>query len=269
MSETKRILGFFFWVWYISLYSIITFFVVLSSGFFSVVMSKIIDEDKALSIVWAIGRFWGRSLYWITFSPVKVVGAENIPQDKASMVISNHTSSFDIMVGIGYYPIQVLFFSKKEIFDIPLFGEVMRFMKFISVDRNDPKKAASALLEGVRKIKKGYHLLLYPEGTRKKDFGQILDFKPGLNIIARQAGVPIVPIVIEGNDILKPPYKKFFVYPTNITIRILPAITSEHPFHPVHEGKGKEEDEILHFFTELFRENTRDFYKEFEVKPFE
>lgn len=265
MNDTKRILAFFFWVWYFPMYSIITFFVVLSSAFFSVVMSKVMDEEKVLSIVWAIGRFWGRSLYWITFSPVNVLGAENVPKDQAVMVISNHTSSFDIMVGIGYYPMRVLFFSKKEIFNIPLFGEVMRFMKFISVDRDNPKRAASALLEGVRKIKKGHHLLLYPEGTRKKTFGEILDFKPGLNIIARQAGVPILPIVIEGNDTLKPPHKKFFVYPTHITIRILPAITSEHPFHPVHEGKGKEEEEILKFFTELFREQTKEYYKRLET----
>lgn len=256
----NRVIGFLFFLWYVFSYFITTFFVVLSAAFFAVVVSRL-NQEKALDAVWAIGRFWGRALYWLTFSPVTVVGEENIPKDQAVMVLSNHTASFDIMAGIGYYPIRVLFFSKKEIFNFPLFGDVMRFMKFISVDRENPKRAAAALLEAVRKIRKGNNILLYPEGTRNKKFGEILDFKPGLNIVARQANVPIVPIIIYGNDILKPRDKKYCIVPTPVTIEILPAIFPDHPFHPVHEGNGVEEEQVLNFFTELFREKTKGHYE--------
>lgn len=78
--------------------------------------------------------------------------------------------------------------------------------------------------------------------------------------MARQAVVPIVPILISGNDILKPRDKKFFLQPTVITIKILPPIFPDHPFHPVHEGDTVEEKEILDFFTRLFREEVKTFY---------
>jgi 1-acyl-sn-glycerol-3-phosphate acyltransferase len=55
----------------------------------------------------------------------------------------------------------------------------------------------------VRLIRDGWNLLLYPEGTRSRD-GQMSDFKPGVGILARFSGRPVIPVFVDGGESILP-----------------------------------------------------------------
>jgi 1-acyl-sn-glycerol-3-phosphate acyltransferase len=50
-------------------------------------------------------------------------------------------------------------------------------------------------------IKNGWHLLLFPEGTRSRS-GELGPFKPGVGVLARFTGRPVIPVHVEGGEVM-------------------------------------------------------------------
>jgi 1-acyl-sn-glycerol-3-phosphate acyltransferase len=237
----KNLIAFIFFHIWVLLAATVSFF--LSSIFLLV---SFIIPVKGRPIMFFIYRLWGKIMVYLTFSRVSIVGRENVPQNQALVIISNHQSLFDIFLGIGFYPMYFLFFSKKEVFKIPLIGRIMTFLGFIGVDRANPRAAGKALLETVRKVKKGDSILIYPEGTRTYNAEEFLPFKPGPLIIARQSGAPILPVIIYGSSLVLPESRKRYLWPHHIIIKILPPIYEDNAMHPKAAGGDDiKEDKIL------------------------
>lgn len=81
----------------------------------------------------------------------------------------------------------------------------MRLLHCVFLDREDPRKAMTALNEAIDLVKKGYSLTIFPEGTRNKGTeGSLLEFKSGAFRVATKAKAPIVPLAITGSrDIME------------------------------------------------------------------
>jgi 1-acyl-sn-glycerol-3-phosphate acyltransferase len=116
----------------------------------------------------------------------------------------NHQSMFDIVCAFIHVPVNLRFIAKKILQSIPFLGWYMTVTGMIFVDRRNREQALSSLQEACKRIRSGIPILVYPEGTRSKD-GKILPFKKGPFMFALQAGVPIVPVAINGSiDIIVP-----------------------------------------------------------------
>jgi 1-acyl-sn-glycerol-3-phosphate acyltransferase len=87
------------------------------------------------------------------------------------------------------------------------------------IDRDDPRDAVHLMREAVRRIAKGQVVVIFPEGTRSSD-GAIGEFKPGAFYIARKAGVPILPVYIDGGRHALPK-GSFVVHPAEMVVRVL------------------------------------------------
>ncbi len=66
------------------------------------------------------------------------------------------------------------------------------------MDRNDIKQSAKTILEGIRLLKSGHSMVVFPEGTRSKG-EQMGEFKAGSFKLATKAKVPIIPVTIDGS----------------------------------------------------------------------
>lgn len=147
-------------------------------------------------------RQWARVGLAMNNTPVTLRGAEHLP-DGPFILMSNHQSNFDILSLIATVPRRVYWIAKKELFDIPLFGPSMRRGGYIPLDRSDGRRALKSMENAAAVIRGGSSVVMFPEGTRSRD-GQLLPFKRGGFMLAVRAGVPVIPVTINGSGRVNP-----------------------------------------------------------------
>lgn len=147
---------------------------------------------------YAYKELWGlaKSLVVATGSTVKITGEENIPEGSC-VFVGNHQGNFDVLVLAGYVHKPIGFIAKKELETFPLVSYWMKQQHSVFMDREDPRDSVKSILEGVQNLKEGYCMAIYPEGTRSKG-PEMGEFKKGAMKLALKAGVPIVPVTING-----------------------------------------------------------------------
>ncbi len=169
-----------------------------------------------------VARAWGGSILFASRIKVTVRGLENIDPAKPYIYMANHQSNFDIPVLLAYLPVQFRWLAKAELFRIPLFGLAMRRVGYISIDRANRKSAFDSLAKAAQTIRDGASVLIFPEGTRSRD-GRIGPFKKGGFVMAVEAGVPVVPVVVHGTRAIMP-RQKLSIRPGRVVIDIKPAV---------------------------------------------
>lgn len=129
-----------------------------------------------------------------------VQNAENIPTQGPALLAFNHTGYYDFIFGgtAAYVRGKRLtrFMAKKEIFDVPVIGNLMRGMKHIPVDR---AAGASSMNEAVASLNQGNLVGIFPEATISRSF-EVKDIKTGAVRIAQQAECPLIPAAIWGSQ---------------------------------------------------------------------
>lgn len=151
-------------------------------------------------------RLWARLSLGMAGVAVEIKGLENIP-DGPVIFMSNHQSNFDILTMLANIPRQLHWIAKKELFDVPIFGASMRRGGYIPLDRSDGRKALKSMEYAASVIREGKSVVLFPEGTRTRDL-QLLPFKRGGFMLAQKAGVPVIPVTINGSGKINPAGRK-------------------------------------------------------------
>lgn len=171
-----------------------------------------------------MARAWGRSILWISGIRVTVNGFDREWIKRPNIFMSNHQSNYDIPVLLSALPAQFRWLAKAELFKIPIFGSSMRGAGAISIDRSNRKSAFASLNLAAKMIRSGTSVMIFPEGTRSSD-GQLLPFKKGGFMLAVDAGVPIVPIVIAGTHEVMPK-GRLLIRRRKVHIDVCPVIQS-------------------------------------------
>src|SRR6478735_11152741 len=167
----------------------------------------------------------GRSVFywllkWVFLGPLlKLVfrphteGAENVPDEGAAILASNHLSYADWLFMPLTLPRRVTFVAKAEYFTTPgIKGWFQK--KFFSgagqvpIDRASGSAAEGALSSARRILEDGDLFGIYPEGTRSHD-GRLYRGKTGVARLALETQVPVIPVAVVGTDVVAPPGKKF------------------------------------------------------------
>ena len=113
---------------------------------------------------------------------------------------------------------------KRELLFIPIWGWALALLKPIAIDRGNPRSALKKVLnEGEDKIKKGFSILFFPEGTRKKP-GEIGNYARSGFELAKKTDVPVLPLVHNSGDCW--PAHKFLKYPGLIKLIIGPQLVN-------------------------------------------
>lgn len=176
------------------------------------------------SLAWSFAKLSARNLALATGVEVKVIGAENLP-DEPSIITPNHASHFDIAALLGHLPGHNRFAAKKELFREPVLGMVMRTLGMIPIDREDPTQSI-ALLNKIQSRGDGaFSLIMFPEGTRSRD-GHMGAFKNGAFTLALQLGRPIVPIAIHGTSSIMPAGQYLSILPGTVVLEVLEPVST-------------------------------------------
>ena len=161
---------------------------------------------RIFNLAWTFGghisKFWANVLLFSSGVKVQIFGMENIHPHNKYIFISNHLSHFDSVILQGKLPSKYRFLAKRELFRIPFFGWALSLAGHIKVDRGEG--SLQKILDQAKNVleKKGASIHFFAESTRSTD-GMIYPFKPGAFILARETGVPIIPMGILGTrDVL-------------------------------------------------------------------
>ena len=199
---------------YLALFIPLTFLFSVSS-----LISTLIDASGR-AYAWH-ARLWGRMGLGMAGVHVTVCGAEHLPSGPV-IFMSNHQSGFDILALMAAMPRQFYWIAKKELFDIPFFGQSMRRGGYIPLDRGDGRKALQSMDAAAVAIRQGKSVVMFPEGTRTQD-GRLLPFKRGGFILARKAAVPVIPVTINGSGRINPA-NQIRLYSGDISITLHPPL---------------------------------------------
>lgn len=141
---------------------------------------------------------WARLIMKLSFADINVTGLENIKKDETYLFVSNHQSYLDIPLIMGSIDVPKGFIAKKELENWPGISYWMKHMKCIFMDRDNVRKSAESIVEGINTLKSGYSMVIFPEGTRSLGNAP-QEFKAGSFKLSTKSHVPIIPITIDGS----------------------------------------------------------------------
>jgi len=154
--------------------------------------------DKTGNLQHRVARVWARLLVWAAGMRVTVTGIEHLDPRRPYVLAANHLSLLDIPVIISALPLEFRFFAKQGLFRIPLLGGHLRRAGHLPVVRANPRQGLKLLSAAAVVIaERGISVLNFPEGGRSET-GRLQPFKGGPAYLAIKAGVPLVPIALEG-----------------------------------------------------------------------
>ncbi|MDR0639211.1 MAG: 1-acyl-sn-glycerol-3-phosphate acyltransferase [Spirochaetaceae bacterium] len=188
-----------------------------------------------------IAQFWSHLVIKLTGCRVTAKGREHIPQKGPVCIASNHCGIFDIVLLLAYLGRPFGFVAKSELAFIPVINIWILFLGGQYINRKNIRKSVKTIGGGVKKVKHGGAMIIFPEGTRSKGRG-LLPFKAGSLRLATEAGAPIVPVAIAGS------YEVF--EKTRLVQRTQASIT----FCPVIETKNLPQEERRQVLADRVRD---------------
>ena len=172
--------------------------------------------DKSGRIQHRIASLWARILVWGAGCSLTIRGAENLRKHPVAVYASNHTSYMDTPVIFASLPFQFRILAKKELWPIVFIGWYLDRSGQIPIDTNNPRATLSSLGIGVKALRSGMPLFVFPEGGRTPN-GQLQNFLSGAAYLAIRAQVPLVPIALSGVYDLLPIHTRH-LFPSNLAL---------------------------------------------------
>jgi 1-acyl-sn-glycerol-3-phosphate acyltransferase len=208
---------------------------------FNKVRGKLLYHTILSKFAWSLIHIMGNVKKQI-FNPL------NEQFEKPAVIVANHQSFLDILVMIMLHP-KLLLLTNKWVWNSPVFGFVVRMADYYPVMQGaEPSIDALA-----GKVKQGFSIVVFPEGTRTPD-GNMKRFHKGAFFLAEKLELDILPIVIHGTGYTMTK-NDFLLKDGSISLKFLPRIKPGE----VQWGEGYAEraKKIGRFFREEFNKLRR------------
>ncbi len=145
-------------------------------------------------MLYQIAKFLVRIFMHIVFR-VKVINKERFPLEGPVIVSINHTSYWDVPLVASMMPRKLHYMAKRDLFDIPLLGALIKWAGAFPVSRG--KGDIGAIRTALSALAEDKVIAIFPEGRRVLK-GMSHTAKPGVALIAEKSGAPILPVAIGG-----------------------------------------------------------------------
>lgn len=149
------------------------------------------------------GTLWARLNAFVTLMNISVYGKEKLRPGQSYVLVANHLSLLDIYVLYGFSGLDLKWVIKKELRKIPVLGLACELMGHIYVDRSNTESALASIETARHQIQNGMCVIFFPEGTRSRT-QELRPFKKGAFGMARDLGIPVVPVSIHNTNRILP-----------------------------------------------------------------
>jgi 1-acyl-sn-glycerol-3-phosphate acyltransferase len=154
-------------------------------------------------------------IYWVSYyiikaigqiiSPRTIIGKENILREGGIILASNHKSNLDpLLIGLCFNR-RIAYMAKESLFRNRFVRFFLTQVQAFPIRRGEAD--IRALREAIRRLKRGFPLVVFPEGTRQGS-GKEGKVESGIGFLAVKSGVPVIPVNIQGSDKVLPPKSK-------------------------------------------------------------
>ncbi len=153
---------------------------------------------------------------------IKTEGKEKIVKGSTYVIVSNHQSILDVLLlcNLRY---TYKWVSKIENVKVPVLGWYLKMADYITVDRGNEESKVEMLEKSLNCLKRGTSIMIFPEGTRSFN-NEIGLYKRGAFHLAIEAGVPLLPVVLDGSGDVLPKHGLKLGSHYDITIRVLDPV---------------------------------------------
>jgi 1-acyl-sn-glycerol-3-phosphate acyltransferase len=176
------------------------FFLIPAIGVYTIVLGTLSLASSVLErrgyFAHGCARLWSWLILATTGVSVTCEGRERLERGRTYVFISNHQSIYDIPVIFWSLPYQIRIIAKESLGRFPFLGWHLQRTGHLLVDRRSPDRAG-ILRRWQALASQGLSLIVFPEGTRSAD-GRLGRFKRGSFLFAVEAGLPVVPVSIDG-----------------------------------------------------------------------
>ena len=139
------------------------------------------------------------------------------------VVLSSHQSHLDpLLLGLATDR-RLSSLARSSLYAFKPFGAVITALDAVPIDRHASVITAMKIV--IERLKRGAAVIIFPEGARTDD-GQLGDFRSGFSLIAKRAGVSVVPVAIVGAYECWP-RTRFFPRPGRIRVEFGKVLTAE------------------------------------------
>lgn len=180
-------------------------------------VTRLFDRD---SVRYRTGRMFRRLGLAITkLNPnwnIAIEGRTSLNVRNPYVIVSNHLSNADIPV-ISNLPWEMKWIAKKELFDLPLLGRMLKLAGDIPVNRKKGGNRAGVFKRCSFYLNRNMSVIFFPEGTRSKS-GKLNRFASGAFDLAIREGVPVLPLVIDGTQQCLP--KKSWRFEPDVYVKL-------------------------------------------------
>ncbi len=214
-------------MWKIRIY---TFLTVLAFGVLYLFTGLVVIILILLSLlrlkrpVRLVMQFWAKSAFLIIGKKLYVEGKENIKKGGKYILIANHSSLFDILAIISFFP-GVSWFGHERLLKIPIFSQVLKMTDYVPMKRASIANTREMLDRLIEKSE-GHTIAIFPEGTRTED-GKINDFFRGFIQVLRASEINVLPVTLNGFFVLKPKNRFYINFSSRISVFIHEPLSRE------------------------------------------
>ncbi len=196
---------------------------ILSSLIFSPVL--ILLALAPFTVRYQLAKQWVRLNMWVVRAVCglnyTVEGVENFPKTGNAIVLCKHQSAWETLFLYLIFPMQVVLL-KRELLWLPFWGWALATLKPIAINRKNKKAALRSLIEqGTKRLKEGFWVIIFPEGTRTAP-GETKKFNAGGCLLAERSQFPVIPVAHNAGEFW--PRYSFIKYPGTIRVKIGPVI---------------------------------------------
>jgi 1-acyl-sn-glycerol-3-phosphate acyltransferase len=166
-------------------------------------LASLVARDRRVGLAFA-RRVWSPGILRAAITSLEVEGSERFTAGGPCFFVANHQSWLDVPALFVALRRPVLFVAKRELARIPFLGRYIGGMGMVFIDRGHRQESARSVRQATDRLRRGWSVVSFPEGTRSRDL-QVHPFKTATFAAAIEAGVPVVPVAIEGTGRALPP----------------------------------------------------------------
>jgi len=228
-----------------ALWGLISFIITFIIIFIPSMCSWLLPDPAGQRLFYYVSRVWMEVWLRMVGCPLSVKGKSFFKKGETYIVTSNHNSLMDVPVTSPFIPGANKTIAKSSFKKVPLFG-FFYAKGSVLVDRKSDASRKASFGKMKAALRMGYHMCIYPEGTRNRGSEPLKKFHDGAFRLAIETGNSIIPAVLFNTKEALPTNKPFYFLPKKLRMEFL------EPVSPSGKSVGQLRDEVFQKMSEYY-----------------